>query len=540
MYPVVPVSRPSAALSAALFVVFASAYLIRSPSLVNQHWDSLEYAWSCEARGARVTWGNHPLGHLVLCGTFNVAATLGYEGRALPLLKGVNALAGALAVAAFFALLTMLSVPRVRALAWSLVFGATYGMWRFSGTADIYVLAVVLLLLASLGVLTIAVGHGGRSSAGLQSGGSSFLTGALVSLALLAHQFSGPLVLAGLAGLVPAFLARGRRALAAELGALLLAASAVTLVGYVALGALARGSLDAAAIWHWMVGYGADPMYGRYLNVTGAATAFGSWTETLVRTSWAPGLFLVRLGILAMLGVFAAMGIALAVRLPSAMLVATRASACQVAAGWVLVAWWEPFHIGKFWLLVLPAFVVLVACGFEAVDAILARDRLLPRLRPLGWLPFFLAFLVWFLNSEAASREHAANPAFERTLALWTEHSRSDDVLIESDELTAHLLFWARRPNTVNLYRALEAGHHTGDPFAVLKTTIDDALRGGRSVILAPGLGRYYTDDRLRLVGASREEVLAFFQRYAWIGPLFQYENRAGTETLPAFALGMK
>ena len=47
---------PLAAWAAVLFLGFAAIYLGIAPSLAYQHWDSLEYAYSCETRGPLATW----------------------------------------------------------------------------------------------------------------------------------------------------------------------------------------------------------------------------------------------------------------------------------------------------------------------------------------------------------------------------------------------------------------------------------------------------------------------------------------------------
>src|SRR5215831_13969102 len=113
--------RPSrwalAAWAAALFAGFAAIYLGIAPSLAYQHWDSLEYAYSCETRGPLATWGNHPLGQLLQCGVFELARAAGRTGRALPVLAWTSGVASAAAVAAFFLLLARrLNVSLARAL----------------------------------------------------------------------------------------------------------------------------------------------------------------------------------------------------------------------------------------------------------------------------------------------------------------------------------------------------------------------------------------------------------------------------------------
>src|SRR5713101_4678079 len=91
-----------AILSVVIFGLFALAYIWASPSLARQHWDSLDYAHACEQHGLGAMWANHPLGHVVQCGVFKTSRRLGYQGRALPILKLFNGVAAAAAVAAMF------------------------------------------------------------------------------------------------------------------------------------------------------------------------------------------------------------------------------------------------------------------------------------------------------------------------------------------------------------------------------------------------------------------------------------------------------
>src|SRR4029450_7867931 len=125
---------------------------------VYQHWDSLEYPHACEVRAAKSVWGNHPLGHVILCGAYRAAVSLGYQGRALPFMSVCNAVVGATTVVTFVWLRGWLGIARARAMAWGLVMAGTYGFWLYAGTADIYGLSILAMLGAWIALLAAARG----------------------------------------------------------------------------------------------------------------------------------------------------------------------------------------------------------------------------------------------------------------------------------------------------------------------------------------------------------------------------------------------
>src|SRR5688572_11400241 len=130
------------------------------------------------------------------------------------------------------------------------------------------------------------------------------------------------------------------------------------------------------------------------------------------------------------------------------------------------------------------------------------------------------------------------NVVFERSLDLWIEHSQPDDVIFETGRFTAHLLFWGRRPGTANVYRLLREGHRMGDPYAPLRALVERARREGRSVLFAPGLSDYYSDDRLGVVGTDVRSLVSFFESYRWDGPVFEYQEDVGLQSKAVYRLG--
>src|SRR5712692_4163477 len=205
------------ALSVVIFGLFALVYIWASPSLARQHWDSLDYARACEARGLGGMWGNHPLGHVVQCGVVKVSWRIGYQGRALPVMKLFNGVTAAASVAALFGLMTtMLGTGLLRSAGWAVVFGGAYGVWHYAGTADIYSLSM-LLLIVGLGLTVWSFDR--------PSPGRSLLAGVAFGAATLSHQFGGVVLLAGTIGLLRLFRGHGWRRLVAGLGILSIAAA---------------------------------------------------------------------------------------------------------------------------------------------------------------------------------------------------------------------------------------------------------------------------------------------------------------------------
>ena len=502
----------------AIFGFFAIAYTWASPSLARQHWDSLSYARACETHGR--IWGNHPLGHVVQCGVVKSIWRLGYEGRALPVMKLFNGVTAAAAVTALFlVMITILGIAPLRAAGWAVVFGGTYGVWHYAGTADIYSLSLLLLIVA-WGLTVWSLDHPSR--------GRSLLAGLAFGAATLSHQFGGVILVIGTIGLLRPFKGRGWRPLMAWLGIFSTAAAVTIVGGYGLLGILATGSSSPASVLRWVVGHGSDPSYGRFLTVDGASTALRSAATTVWEGSarW-PGRLLLLVAVI--LGLALSLASAKRIgRLPDRLKTIALSCGLQCIVGGLLVVWWEPSIVGKFWLLTLPALMMWCALA-------LAPHARWTRL--LDALPLFAGVLLCLGTSAAMLRERQPDETFERALTAWGQHSRPDDVLIESGRLTPHLLFWERRPGTVTLYRIIQASKLESDRFAALRDVMEQASRQNRAVLFSPGLTGYYSDDRLAIVGVSRRQVVDFFAQYRREGPLFEYQETDGGEVRPVYRL---
>ena len=506
----------------ALFVLFTALYVWAAPSLAHQHWDSLEYGYAVDSRGWNAIWGNHPLGHVLQRLVYDAARASGYTGHALPLLEVLSGVAGGAAVATFFLLLSALRSQGASAssaaadVGWSLVFGGAYGFWRFAGTADIYTIAVFALVLG-LRAMTAAVSHGSVALSGL--------TGVLAGVATLSHQFTGVLLAATAIGLLPLWRRAGfTRALSCLLSMAVAAVLAVV-AGYTIVGSIALGSVDPAHLLAWAKGYSGDPTYGRYMTLLGLSHAIFASTETLARHTY--GAIEIARRVVLGAGLIWLLLITWRLRrLADPDRSFARATVFQCLVGWALVIWWEPGLVGKFWLLLLPGF--LIWCRFAlAVTS--------PILSPLPLVAGVL--LIGFNWTTAMSYERQRNEVFERSLNLWIEHSHPEDVIVETGRFTAHLLFWGRRPGTANVYRLLQEGNNFGDPYAPMRELFDRTQQAGRTVLFAPGLSSYFTDDRLSVVGTTARDLVAFFESYRWEGPVFEYQEDHGHPVKQAFKL---
>ena len=521
-----------------LTLVFTGLYLWASPSLAHQHWDSLEYGYATDSRGPNAIWGNHPLGHVLHRAVYAAARGTGYHGHALPLLKALSAVAGGAAVGAFFVLLTQLRTSDVSHgertpatlpgdVGWSLVLGGAYGFWRFAGTADIY----------TLGALALIAGLIALSSAALRGSIAIAVTaGILTGIATLSHQFTGVLLAATAIGLLPLWIRHGRTRAAVAIGSLSVAAALVVAAGYAAFGSIALGTLDPSRILSWAKGYSGDPTYGRYLTLLGLSHAIFASTETLVRHTDG-GIEIARRIVLAAGLVWLLIATWRLGRLPHPDCAVARAMVFQCAVGWLLVIWWEPGLVGKFWILLLPGFLMWCRYALLATAAIRVRPSL-SRTRLATIAPVVAGLLVLGYNwTIAMSFERQPNVVFERSLNLWIDHSNPDDVIVETGRFTGHLLFWGRRSNTANVYRLLQEGHNAGDPYAPMRELFTRTQREGRDVLFAPGLSSYFSDDRLSVVGTNANDLIAFFEHYRWEGPLFDYQEDHGHPVKQAFRL---
>lgn len=517
-------------LGAMIFGVFALAYLWASPSLARQHWDSLDYAAACEARGPRAMWGNHPVGHLIACGAFVGARDLGYSGRALPMMRLINGLAAAAAVTALFVFLTtVLRAGPLRSVGWAITMGATAGFWHYAGTGEVYGVAVLVLIVA-WGTIVWSFDR--------PSYRRGLLSGMALGSAALCHQLGGVILMIGAIVLLTSPEGRGRQPLAA-FGVFAVSAALTIVVGYGVLGLLATGASSPTRIVRWAVGHGYNHAYGHSFTLDGALVAIRSASATLV-----PSIGIRPVRILLSAAVISWLALALLTpiwirRPPGREKAIALAAGFQCLAAWLLISWWEP-STQKFWLLTLPAILIgseLALTGLSGPVGLGSGGSGGRRTRPRDAVPVLVGALLFLSSGAVMLRERQPDVAFERSLRAWVEHSRLDDVLIENGRYVAHLLFWERRAGTVNLYGIIRTSTGEPDRFAALREVIARAARENRAVLFSPTLARTYSDDRLARIGVTRQQVRNFFDGYQREGPLFEYQASDKDGVQPVYRL---
>ena len=184
--------------AAAVFILLLGLYTLTNPVNHSEANDGYSYARSAEAPGwSGLCHGQHLL-YLPVCKALLIGARqAGLADRAFPVMVWFSRVCGALAAVAFAFLVRrrFMTAPQdpenagaLRIAAWTGAGGlaCSYGFWRYSNEAEIYIPATLLILLAWLA----AAGPPGRQTAAL-----SGLCGAL---ACLLHIFAAIPIFAAL------------------------------------------------------------------------------------------------------------------------------------------------------------------------------------------------------------------------------------------------------------------------------------------------------------------------------------------------------
>lgn len=515
-----------------LFISFASLYLLFTPSLASQPWDSLSYAYSAEVDGIEGLWGNHPLGHALFYTIFVLAQKVGYQGRALTLFQVTNGVLSGMIIGIFFLVLVYIVNTKPQyALGFSVILGASYSFWFFAGTADIYQFAIFSSLLA-WAVLVYEITLRKRSL--------PVLSGVFCGLSVLFHQLNVALVPGGLSLI---FLTSVDSAQAKKIkikqgvwftGLTSMIASA----GYLLLGFVATSSLSLARVIGWMHGYFGDPTYGRYLATSFLVTAWGTLSRKVLFSSQT-GFQAVSHGLLVFFLLMLPLGLLVNKAHDGRKWTIMKASALECLITWPLILWWEPQN-PKFWLLMLLPWIIFLALAFEAAEVNLKSwlsgigDKLS---QTVIYLPVCIGLVILALNLHSVESQKDVD-AFNAAMDVWMNNSSADDVLITAGDLVPHLMYWGKRQNTVYLYRSLQASQNSPDDFHDLRNEIDQAICSHHTVLITPTAGNYMSDSQLSLVGVSRTELHTFLDGYAQQGRIaFWYRDLFDKQLLPVYAL---
>lgn len=496
---------------------FSLLYLAFSPSLIYQHWDSLWYCHSCEKNGVwKIWWGNHPLGHPILCSIFKMATLFGYSDRALPVLKVVNNILGALTVAGLLiGLRNVMKFTLLNSLGCAVILGATSGFWHYAGTADIYIFSVLLFLL-SWTVLIYAV----------TSNRYLILAGILAGLAILAHQLNGVLLFVGLITILSKNAYCRPKIM---LYKFLLSTMLTTVTGYLLLWNLQTPStFSLQTLISWIIGYGTDPSFGRYLQLKSLSSAIYTALKIFITTinGEIPGI--IRRGVYAIVILVLLLGIMVNRRLSKDKSTILFASLLQCSVAGFLILWWEP-HNEKFWVLILLPWVITLACSFEAIWAAVPDNW--PRLtlllkRPISLFPLLLGILLILFNANYRMlKERQPNIFLQESLDQWLSHTGQKDLLITTLDLVPYLRSWGERPNAINMYDLIRDNNDSSDKFAALRTTIKKASQNKCSVFFSHAIIESCSDDHLNIAGITCKDLRVFFETYEWNKVEFYYLN---------------
>jgi Dolichyl-phosphate-mannose-protein mannosyltransferase len=459
----------------ALFLLSLAAYLT---TLTQVHtFDALSYVTSVERKPWTEVFHPHhlaygPLGVLAL----HAGRALGYTGGAALPMQVVNALAGALGVALFYAIVRRVTHRADLALTCALLLGGAYAYWYYAVEIEVYTVATLFLIIC-LDILTRPGWWQARRSLlglGLAQAG-----------AVLFHQTNVLLCAPVAVTLVWLALDDGRRTKdqrptmqggtpvrtpwSLVLGPWSIYALTLGLtVGlpYLFVGVGVSGFRSWAAFEAWLTEY--------------ART--GWWGGTITAHKWA-GLALGLSGTLAQPG-GALLGLLL-LGLSIAHLRALRAGPRPLVAAlttWLLVyggffLWWEPDNI-EFWIASLPPALLLLALTLRGEW-------------PWGpgvWLALTIALATMSINYDSIARR--GNPANDLQRLIARElaaRSRPADLLLVPDGLLElYLPYYEQHDNFLSLNQALFDSDDDWDrACAAVRERIDTALHAGATVYLA-------------------------------------------------------
>ena len=493
-----------------LFLVFAAISYWSMPSLVYQSWDSLANAYAVENNPLPLSHGNHPLVHLIQSVAYRVANHLGYDGRALTLLQMLNTLATAASIVVFYVILVrQMGLKIMQAAGWASFLGSGYSILKYAGTADIYSVSLLLLLIAWNSMLV----------AFARPDPYRLITaGVLIGVAGLAYQFGA--ILLG-AGVLAGFIYQPRKA--TILGAVILA---TLVLGYGLLGYLSIGSLEPGELYDWIRGYVGVSSFGRSFSLEGVRLAMDSGSNSLIRKGGETDFHLIRMLLFSIIG-FILFMLPFQRRLRTSVHIQTGIyCALPSLIGMPFIIWWDPVLTGRWWLLISPFLTAMLAIGLP------------DNKRWMWFVPMSLAVTVLLVNQLSGLQyKHKPDLVFEESLQAWIDNSSRNDVLYESDMFTQHLLFWGDRPETISAHLLIYHNDDINNPYRPLEKVIEDAWARGVSVLYTEGLNGYYDDARLAVVGASKDGLYAFFRTYRHEGPVFEYRESSDGPVKQVFRL---
>jgi hypothetical protein len=461
-------------------VLFLVTFAIYLTTLTQVHtFDALSYVTSVERKPWTEVFHPHhlaygPLGVLAL----NIGRAVGYAGGAALPMQVVNALAGALGVALFYALVRRVTRRDDLALAGALLLGGGYAYWYYAVEIEVYTVAALFLII-SLDIVT-------RPS-WWRSQRSLFLLGLAQAGAVLFHQTNVLLCVPVLVFIIyDVRLGENRRTGEPEnrrtvrmvleswlrrwsIYAVTLALAVI--LPYLLVGVGVSGFRSWAAFDAWLTEYARTGWWGGPITAQKWAGLTTGLSETLAQ----PGGALLGLLLLGLL-----------ITRLRALLASPRLLVIALVA-WLLVyggffLWWEPDNI-EFWIASMPPALLLLALALRG-------ER---RWGPGVWLALTVAVAVAGINAGAITRRGDPATDLQRLVAReLAARSRPADLLLVPDGLLElYLPYYEQHDNFLSLNQALfDNGDDWERACAAVRARVDTALHAGATV--------YFSDETLR------------------------------------------
>ncbi len=483
-------------------LIFLLTLAIYLSTMTQVHtFDALSYVLDVDRKTWRELFHPHhlaygPVGILVR----EIGHVFGWHGSTRVPLQIINAIAGALGVALFFALVRQVARRSDIALCAALLMGASYAYWYYAVEVEVYTIAALFLVVCLWLLIQLLQTPVPRICVAL---------GVVQGLAVLFHQTNillcVPIAAAFcLARIIPqeatpgyAWLRRGWLAMMYALPLSIIVIGSYVLVGF------GFGQLRSSqAFLQWMTAYASTGWWGGSIDQENWGDLALGLASTLAQPDGSgPGLLLVGLGIL-----FARRH---AYRFQ-------RLTVCLIL--WLITygsffLWWEPDNI-EFWIASLPPAILLLTL-------ILASGG--SSGYPGIWLTLAIGMTMLVVNGTTILARGFAPYDLQRQIAYTlAQYAGRDDLLLVPDGMQElYLPYYVERNNTYSLNQAmLMANGNWPAACGHMRQRIDTALFQGSAVFIDEAVlypSSLYPNDTMTTLnrfGLTPEQVTACFTPY--------------------------